>query len=299
MRITTAGMNTDLIGQLQSLETQQNTLQTQVSTGQRVSQPGDDPRAVSQVVAAQMEQSALTQDGLNANVALTDSQNTSAGLAQFKSLADSASQLAVTATGPNGAQAMKAVALQVNQLLEQAVNAGNATSGGNYLFAGTAVTTQPFSVIRDPTTGQITSVAYIGSSANASVPLGDGTAVQPSTDAATNAGLATFMGQLVTLRNSLQAGDATTAQATAAPLADSDDVIVGAIGDQAAVQSRIQIVQTKEQAQLTNLGQQISNETAVDMPTAITKLNLTSEAYQAALESAAKFMNVSLLNYIH
>jgi flagellin-like hook-associated protein FlgL len=58
-------------------------------------------------------------------------------------------------------------------------------------------------------------------------------------------------------------------------------------------------MQTKEQTQLTNLGQEISNDTSVDMPTAITKLNLASEAYQAALDAASKFMNVSLLDYIH
>lgn len=299
MRITTAGTNTELISQLQSLETQQNTLQTQVSTGQRVSQPGDDPFAVSQVVADQMEGSALTQAGLNANTALADSQNTSAALTQLKSLSDSASQLAVTASGATGPQAMQNAAVQVNQLLEQAVNAGNATSGGNYLFAGTALTTSPFTVTRDPTSGQITSVAYAGSANSVNVPLGDGTSVQPGTDATTNAALASFMNQLVTLRNSLQSGDATAAQGTATPLADANDAVVGAIGDQAEVQSQIQLTQTRQQTQLTNLGQDIATATAVDMPTAITKLNLASEAYQAALESAAQFMNVSLLNYIH
>jgi flagellar hook-associated protein 3 FlgL len=230
---------------------------------------------------------------------LADSQNTSAGLSQLKSLADTASQLAATASSTTGTQGMQAAATQVNQLLEQAVSAGNSTSGGNYLFAGTALSTAPFTVTRDPTSGQITSVAYAGSANSVSVPLGDGSSVQPGTDATTNTALATFMNQLVTLRNSLQSGDSTSAQATATPLADSDDTIVGAISDQAAVQSRIQIAQTRQQTQLTNLGQDISTATAVDMPTAITKLNLASEAYQAALESAAKFMNVSLLNYIH
>jgi flagellar hook-associated protein 3 FlgL len=296
MRITTSGLNSELITQLQQLASQQNSLQNEVSTGLSVSQPADDPEAVSQVVADQMQESSLIQAGLNASTALADSQTTSASLTQIKSIADSASQVALADVGPTS---MQADSIEVNQLLEQAVAAGNTTSGGNYIFAGTAVTTPPFTVTRDPVSGQITAVAYSGATTSASVPLGDGSSVQPSTDPATNANLATFMNQLLTLRNSLQAGDAPTVQATAASLADSDDTIVNAISDQAAVQSRIQIVQTQQQAQLTNLGQQVSTATSANLPTVVINLNQASESYQALLDAASKFMNVSLLDYIH
>ena len=42
----------------------------------------------------------------------------------------------------------------------------------------------------------------------------------------------------------------------------------------------------------------VSNEASVDLPTTIVKLNQTQTAYQAALSSAAKVMNLSLLDYI-
>jgi flagellin-like hook-associated protein FlgL len=43
MRITTSGLNSELITQLQQLASQQNSLQNEVSTGLSVSQPADDP----------------------------------------------------------------------------------------------------------------------------------------------------------------------------------------------------------------------------------------------------------------
>ena len=297
MRLTTAGMNNELITQLQLLNSQQATLQNQVSTGQRIFQPGDDPLAVSQVASDQMEQSALTQAGLNANTALTASQNTSAGLSQFKSLSDQAGQIAVLGSGTSSSTSMQSYALQANALLEQALTAGNTKVGGNCIFAGTAVTTTPFTVTRNAS-GQITAVTYAGSATSASIPLGNGAGVTPATDGATNAKLADFMNQLVALRNSLTAGDATATQAASAPLADSDDTIVNAISEQANVQSRIQFAQAQQQTQLTNLGQAISNAASVDLPATVVKLTQTTQAYQAALAAAAKFMNISLLNYI-
>jgi flagellar hook-associated protein 3 FlgL len=43
----------------------------------------------------------------------------------------------------------------------------------------------------------------------------------------------------------------------------------------------------------------VSKETDADMPTTIMKLNQTQTAYQAALQSAASIMKISLLDYIH
>jgi len=43
---------------------------------------------------------------------------------------------------------------------------------------------------------------------------------------------------------------------------------------------------------------QTSNLTSADLATTLTKLDQTQTAYQAALESAAKIMNLSILNYI-
>ena len=42
----------------------------------------------------------------------------------------------------------------------------------------------------------------------------------------------------------------------------------------------------------------VSSEASVDLPTTIVKLNQAQTAYQAALSSAAKVMNLSLLDYI-
>ena len=51
-------------------------------------------------------------------------------------------------------------------------------------------------------------------------------------------------------------------------------------------------------ASIDNIDKLISKEADVDLPTAITKLNQVSLAYQAALQSTSNIMKLSLLDYL-
>ena len=297
MRLPNASLNTELIARLQQLAGRQAGLQNQVSTGQRITQPGDDPFAAGQVVAAQLEQSELGQAGRNANAALFASQNTAAALGQLKTLSGRAGEIAMLASGTLGGESLGSYAVELNQLLEQAVAVGNSAVDGGHLFAGTATSTAPFAVTRD-SAGKITAVAYVGGSAATTVPVGGGVSLPTSTNGATNAALAAFMGQISALRDGLAAGDTAAIQSSVAPLDSADDAIVNTIGDQAAIQSRIEAVQAQQQARLTALGQQITEASAADLPSTIVKLTQANQAYEAALSSAAKLMNTSLLDYL-
>ncbi len=64
------------------------------------------------------------------------------------------------------------------------------------------------------------------------------------------------------------------------------------------MQARIQSVQTQQQSETTELNTLISNDTNADLPTTIVQLNQTQLAYQAALQSAASIMHISILNYL-
>jgi len=63
-------------------------------------------------------------------------------------------------------------------------------------------------------------------------------------------------------------------------------------------QLRIQINQTQQSSRATDLQSLVSNETDADMATSITQLSQTSTAYQAALASATKILQTSLLDYL-
>jgi len=297
MRIPTNSISNSIVTQLQRLSAQQASLQNQVSTGQRIFQPGDDPAAVGRIVANQMEQRALFQFTRNADAALEYSKTAYSSLGQIKGLSDRAGEIAVLGTGSTGAQGMMAYSSEVNQLLEQAVSLGNSRQRNDYIFGGTAVSTPPYTVTRD-VAGAITGVTYAGNAGRLTVPLGDGASIQPTPDPATNTGIASFINQLVALRDALSSGDSNAVQATRAPLVTAEDDLVNALSEHGAIQLRIDISKFQQQSRIDELNRQISDESDADLPSTIVKLNQSSQAYDAALSSASTILKMSLLDYL-
>ena len=297
MRIATSSISDNVLAQLQRLSTQQADLQNQVATGQRIFKPSDDPAAAARIIAAQMERANVAQYARTADAAMEYSKTSYSGLDQFKKLSDRAGELAVLGTGNLGASAMQAYGAEVDQLLEQAVTSGNTRLRNDYIFGGTATDTPPYTLTRD-VDGKITAVAYAGDTGRVSVPLADGSSIQPTPDSATNSGIAAFMNQLVALRDALNAGDTTATQATRDDFNDSENLIVSALSEHGAVQLRIEVAQTQQRSRLDGIETQISADADADITSTIVRLNQTTQAYEAALSSGASMLKMSLLDYL-
>ena len=297
MRVASNTVSDGIVRQIQSLSAQQAKLQNQVATGQRISQPEDDPAAVGRVLNLQSELRQITQYGTNASSALDIAQASFSGLQAIKKISDRAGELGTLGTGVLGADALKAYAAETDQLIEQAVQEANTKLNGNYLFAGTAVSSPPVVATRNAS-GQITGVSYVGNAAQSSIPLSEASSVTPSTNGATNSGLATFITNLIALRDALTSGNTATVSATQPGLTTSENLLVSAIADNGGVQTRIEASQTEQSDRTTSVNQLISSEVSADLPSTIVKLNQTQTAYQAALQSAANIMKLSLLDYV-
>jgi flagellar hook-associated protein 3 len=297
MRIASNTLSDSMVRQIQQLTSEQAKLQLQVSSGRRITQPEDDPAAVGRVLGLQSEQRQIKQYASNALRALTLAQTSYSGLQGLKKVSDRIGELSTLGTGALSADSMRTYATEVEQLLEQALQLANSRQGGDYIYGGTAVDSPPFVASRDAD-GKITGITYAGNAEQAAIPLSEATTVTPSTSGATNAGLADFLNTLVALRDSLNTGDIEGVRATHAGLTTAEDLIIGAMADNGGVQTRIEAAQSQQQDRAVNLESLISDESFVDLPTTIVKLNQTQTAYQAALASTAKIMNLSLLDYI-
>src|SRR5476649_1813501 len=161
MRIATSTVSGGIVNQIDSLATQQASLQNEVSTGQRISQPEDDPSGVNTALTLESELRSIQQFGSNASRALTVAQSSSAGLTSLKSVSDRAGELATLGTGTLGTSAMQSYGTETNQLIEQAVQTANTQFNGTYIYGGTASSTPPYTVTRD-VSGNITAVTYAG-----------------------------------------------------------------------------------------------------------------------------------------
>lgn len=298
MRITNNTLSDNILRQIQSLGSQQAKLQTQVATGQRIFQPEDDPTAMGRVLNLESEQRQISQYLRNADRALEVSQASFAGLQQIKKVSDRATEIGTLGAGSLSAEASSAYASEVDQLIEQTLQLTNTKFRNDYIFAGTAVDTPPFDATRDPVTGKVTAVSYQGNGAIAPIQLSENASISPGTSQTTNLGLRDFVNGLIALRDSLAANSTTGVSNAQTTLIAGEDMLVNALAEHGGLQTRIEANQAQQQDRADNLESLVSKETDVDLPTSIVKLNQTQTAYQAALQSAANIMRISLLDYI-
>ena len=298
MRITNNMVTNDILSQLQQLDSQQSSLQGEVANGLAVSQPSDNPTVFGQVVDLQYENNQLSQYSANATQALNLANASYGGLDSLQQIYDRASQLGTLGAGTLGSSASQDYATELDQLIQQTVQVANSQQDGSYLYAGTAVDTPPFTTVTDPTSGEITSVTYAGNSSQASIPLSATSSVAPGTSGATNSGIADFINQMIALRGALQSGDSSSIDTATSNLASSEDVITSAVADNGAVQARIQAEQTQTQSRTDEITSLISGDADTNLSSTIVQLNQAQLAYQAALQTAASVMHLSLLNYV-
>jgi flagellar hook-associated protein 3 FlgL len=297
MRITNNTVSEGIVRQIQNLGSKQARLQNQVATGQRIFQPEDDPTAVGRVLNVESEQRQLAQYLRNADRAFELSQAAYSGLQQIKHVSDRATEIGTLGSGAISADASKAYASEVNQLIEQTLQLTNTKFRNDYLFAGTAVDAAPFQATRDAQ-GKVTAVAYAGNSESASIQLSESASISPSTTGDTNLGLRDFLNELVALRDALNSGDNAAITTAQSNLVGSEDLLVSGLAEHGGVQTRIEANRSQLQDRAENLQTLVSSETDVDLPETIVRLNQTQTAYQAALQSAANVMQISLLDYI-
>lgn len=298
MRISTNSASEKMVRQIQQLGTQQSRLQNQVATGLRISQPEDDPAGVGRVINLESEQRQVAQFQANASRALDISRSSYAGLQAVKKVSDRATEIGTLGAGAINPASAKAYASEVNQLIEQTVQLTNSRLGNDYLYAGTSVGAAPFVATRD-SSGNIASVSYVGDSNRAAIPLSEATSLSPNSDGTTNVGLRDFLNQLVALRDALDVNSSAGVTAAQTNLISTEDLLISAIAEHGGVQTRIESSQSQLSDRALSLESLVSNETEADMASTIVKLNQTQTAYQAALQSAANIMKISLLDYIH
>jgi flagellar hook-associated protein 3 FlgL len=297
MRVTNNTLSENIVRQIQNLGGQQAKLQNQVATGQRIFHPEDDPTAVGRVLDLESEQRQIAQFLRNADRAMELSQASFAGLQQLKKASDRATEIGTLGAGSLSPEASRAYASEVDQLIEQTLQFTNTRFRNDYIFGGTAVDTPPFVAARDAA-GKVTGVVYAGNASRAPVQLSEGASIAPVTTATTNLGLRDFVNQLVALRDALTAANPVAVSAAQTGLIASEDNLVSALAEHGGVQTRIEANQAQQRDRADNLESLVSRETDADLPTTIVKLSQTQTAYQAALQSAANIMRISLLDYI-
>jgi flagellar hook-associated protein 3 FlgL len=298
MRVPTHQSSSAVLAQIQRAGVRQAQLQLQVSTGQRLRSIDEDPASAGRVIAMQAERARIIQFDRNADRAQEVSQASFAGLKALQQVSERAGEIVTLGGGISSPDALRAYAVEVNQLIEQAVQAGNSRLRDDYLFSGTATDTAPFAVTRDPGTGRVTTVAYVGNSDRPTISISEITELPMGASAATNSGIRDFISGLVDLRDALASLSTSAVASTRPSLEAAENALLSGVSENGAVELRVQAIRLQQRARAENLEQLVSRESDADLAETMVKLGQATTAYEASLSSANRILQLSILDYL-
>jgi len=313
MRITSNAYDNALVNQLNQLSAQQYTIQNQVSSGLSVQAPSDNPAAMENTLDYEAQNAAQTQYSSNISTLQSRATSVYSVLQSLQTITSRAGEIATSAGNATNSQAdLNNYADEVNQLINQVVNAANTKdpSTGQYLFGGTASSTAPFTATTD-SNGDVTAVTYNGNSSVNQAQIGAGmtaTADIPGANTGSSGahGLITdsqsgadLINHLISLRNDLTAGNTTAITSTDnADLQKDENNVAYQVANNGVVQNQLTTAAAFATNNSQSLNTMISNSSSANLVQVMMQLNQTQNAYQAALQSGVKIMQLSILNYL-
>jgi flagellar hook-associated protein 3 FlgL len=290
MSQTTRGFLADLQANSRLLDRSQH----QVSTGKRITTPADDAIGISAALRLRNDRSAGETYAKNIDDSLTWLSATDVGLSNGIDVIHRARDLAVQgASGALSQQSRGIIADEIDQLVQQMVEVGNAALGGRYLFAGTDTLAPPFTTagVYTGNTGQITREVELGSTVRVNTTgnrlAGPGA---PTPDIFTT---------LTTLAADLRAGNVTGVGNSLANF-DAHLTNVNALrGEVGGKINKLEMSLSRQQTFAIAAGDQLSKIEDVDMAKAITDLKTRENVYRASLGVGGRVLPPSLLDFLN
>src|SRR5579872_4081880 len=138
MRITQQIMSQSTLNNIENNMTRINQLEGQISSGQQITKPSDDPIGTAQAISFQEGIDQSTQFLTNISQASSWLNQTDSALASVSDAIQRARELAVqAANGTMSSDDRTSVDSEIQQLQQQVLGLANTKDGSSYLFAGT------------------------------------------------------------------------------------------------------------------------------------------------------------------
>jgi flagellar hook-associated protein 3 FlgL len=302
-----------MLAQFNVLAAQQRKLQNEASTGLSVQSPSDNPAAMQNTLNDLSGQVAQQQYASNINTIQSRANSIYTVLQSLQTISSRVGEIATAAGNvTNSPTDLNNYAGEVSSLIQQAAQLLNTKdpATGQYLFGGTNSGQPPYAVATDAN-GNVTGVTYQGNASVNQTEIAPGVTIAVDvpgentsgsgaygvvTDSRTGADL---FNHLIALQNDLSSGNTSAITSTDAPnLQNDQNNLTYQVANNGNVQARLNTAATLATSQANSLNGLISNESGADLVQVLTQLTQTQTAYQAALQSSASIMQLSLLNYL-
>lgn len=301
MRISTSFIQQQSVEAMLRQQTELAKTQQQVSTGERILSPSDDPVAAVRILGIERDLNLTQQYQGNADAAENKLSVTDGILTSAAGILQRIRELAVQGLNDsNDPNARKGIAEEIRQLNETLVSLANTTdANGEYLFSGYQSNTQAF----DPTT-----YAYNGDSGQRNLRVGSGYLVEISEpgdqifistnlDSSTQAIFQTIENFATALDND----SVNTAPNNGDFLTNMDTALGQVYNARTRVGTRMNGIDQQRavnEASIASLQNNLSQLKDLDYAEAITRLNQQAVGLQAAQQAYVKVQGLSLFNFI-
>jgi flagellar hook-associated protein 3 FlgL len=287
MRVATKTIYDSMKFNLATIIGELNKANKVVSSGKRITDLSDDPVGLAQALDIKSTLSTIAQ--LERNIELGESwlKSAESALDSVQDLISEARALCVQmSTATTGEEERASAASSIQNTLDEIVSLANTEINGRYIFAGTLTDSIPFNG----------DGSYNGDNNEFTIKIG-----KDSTIAVGKDGDAVFDGVFQTLsdlKDALEGNDVAGIQAAMSYLDDHFDQITVQISDIGSKLNRMEIKKGILSDSNLSHTDRLSNIEDADIAEAMIDLNAKELAYQVALASSAKVMQLSLLDYL-
>jgi flagellar hook-associated protein 3 FlgL len=287
----------DLLAAIQQTQQQINTDLQQISSGQSISVPSDNPAGAALLVQNAAQTSEADQFLRSLGSVQGEMQNADSSLNSVTSALQRAISLGVEgANGTLNSADRQALAVEVQGIQSQLLSLANLSYQGNFVFAGTATQTTPYVLDATSPSG----VRYVGNSEVNNITLGNDFMVKtnlPGSQLFTSPGNDVFQA-VQDLIISLQTGNTTAAGAAVTEVSNAYNYVSSQRVFYGNAINQLGSQQTFLNNQTTQLAQQQNTVGAADLSKAISNLESAQTSRQATLEAVAQTQQTNLFNYI-
>ena len=298
MRVSTGLLFNTMMQDVAKYQERMNSLREDIATGKSLRKPSDDPLGASRAVTIRALLAGAEQHEANVRDAREWLAATEMYMSQAQDLLVAAKDAAIK--GANDAltgDARKAIAYDINQMIEDMFRLANSQHEGRYIFAGLKTTTPSFTATRDAD-GIITSVTYGGDSKLKMIEAEDGVNVQVNLPGDQAFGASGLFSTLIALRDHLMDNNGDEIRQDVGRLDVCIDKVTEMIGQLGARSARLGRAATRIEQTKVELAASLSKIEDTDIAKATVALELQQVIYKAALAAGAQVIQPTLLDYL-
>jgi flagellar hook-associated protein 3 FlgL len=295
-RITQQMTSASTLAGIEQADQRLSDTQNEMSTGQRINQPSDDPYGTSLAISIGGEISALGSYGRSVSDATAWTQVADSSMMSMNTMVQRVRELTVEAgNGTLSSSDLNDIAGEVDQLTEAIKQEANTQYAGQYIFSGTATTTAPYG----------SGDTYQGNTSQVTRRIAAGTTIPISQDISSllgngqSPGDGKLLDTLRTLSADLKSGNTSAVSGSDLQNLDANMSTLSQLqSDVGATESRLQLASSRITDMQTSDAQRLSTDKDADMAQLAINFSTQQAAYTAALKAGAEIIKPSLLDFL-